>query len=232
MAVPADVAVPAAAAKAAEPHAPASPLRRLLTLAVAVALVAGLVRSFLTLRVGHTGFEVFRTAMSGWVLPIIMFSIVLFGFSRRVKVYEVLVTAGKEGFQVAVLIIPYLVAIMVAVGIFRASGAMDAIVGVLGKFTAPLGFPPEALPMALIRPLSGTGAIGVLAETMKTYGPDSFIGYLTSTINGSMETTFYVLAVYFGSVQVRALRHTVAACLITDFSGIVMSTVLCHLYFR
>jgi spore maturation protein SpmB len=114
-----------------------------------------------------------------------MFSIVLFGFSRRVKVYEVLVTAGKEGFQVAVLIIPYLVAIMVAVGIFRASGAMDAIVGVLGKFTAPLGFPPEALPMALIRPLSGTGAIGVLAETMKTYGPDSFIGYLTSTINGA-----------------------------------------------
>jgi spore maturation protein SpmA len=227
-----DVAVTAAAEKAAEPHAKASPGRRLLTLAVGLALVGGLVRSFLILRVGHTGFEVFRTAMSGWVLPILMFSIVLFGFSRRVKVYEVLVTAGKEGFQVAVLIIPYLVAIMVAVAIFRASGSMDAIVGVLGKVTGPLGFPPEALPMALIRPLSGTGAIGVLAETMKTYGPDSFIGYLTSTINGSMETTFYVLAVYFGSVQVRALRHTVAACLITDFSGIVMSTVLCHLFFR
>ena len=226
-----EVAVTAAAEKAAEPVAPASLARRLVALAVGVALLAGLVRSFLTLRVGHSGFEVFRTAMSGWVLPILMFSIVLFGFSRRVKVYEVLVTAGKEGFQVAVLIIPYLVAIMVAVGIFRASGAMDAIVGALGRVTAPLGFPPEALPMALIRPLSGTGALGVLAETMKTYGPDSFIGYLTSTINGSMETTFYVLAVYFGSVQVKALRHTVAACLITDFSGIVMSTVLCHLFF-
>ncbi|HXX29781.1 MAG TPA: nucleoside recognition domain-containing protein, partial [Myxococcaceae bacterium] len=122
-------------------------------------------------------------------------------------------------------------AIMVAVGVFRASGAMDAVVGVLGKVTAPLGFPPEALPMALIRPLSGNGAIGVLAETMKTYGPDSFIGYLCSVINGSMETTFYVLAVYFGSVQVRALRHTVAACLITDFSGVVMSTVLSHLFY-
>jgi spore maturation protein SpmB/spore maturation protein SpmA len=226
-----DSAATAAAEKAAEVHAPASPMRRLVTLLVALALVAGLVRSFLTLRVGHTGFEVFRTAMSSWVLPLIMFSIVLFGFSRKVKVYEVLVSAGKEGFQVAVLIIPYLVAIMVAVGIFRASGAMDAIVGVLGKVTAPLGFPPEALPMALIRPLSGTGAIAVLAETMKTYGPDSFIGYLTSTINGSMETTFYVLAVYFGSVQVRAMRHTVAACLITDLSGIIMSTVLCHLFF-
>ncbi|MGO8971587.1 MAG: nucleoside recognition domain-containing protein [Myxococcaceae bacterium] len=225
-------AADAAAEQAALPHAPASPLRRLVTLAVVVALVAGLVRSLLTLRVGHTPFEVFRTAMSGWILPILMFSIVLFGFARRVKVYEVLVTAGKEGFQVAVLIIPYLVAIMVAVAVFRASGAMDAIVGVLGKVTGPLGFPPEALPMALIRPLSGTGAIGVLAETMKTYGPDSFIGYLTSTINGSMETTFYVLAVYFGSVQVRALRHTVAACLLTDLSGIIMSTVLCHLFFR
>ena len=229
---PPDAVATAAAEKAALLHAPASPARRLLTLAVALALIAGLVRSFLTLRVGHTGFEVFRAAMSSWVLPVLMFSIVLFGFARRVKVYEVLVTAGKEGFQVAVLIIPYLVAIMVAVAVFRASGAMDAMASVLGKVTAPLGFPPEALPMALIRPLSGTGAIAVLAETMKTYGPDSFIGYLTSTINGSMETTFYVLAVYFGSVQVRALRHTVAACLITDLSGIVMSTVLCHLFFR
>jgi spore maturation protein SpmA len=228
---PPDAAATAAAEKAAEVRAPASPVRRLLALAVAAALVAGLVRSFLTLRVGHTGFDVFRAAMSSWILPVLMFSIVLFGFARRVKVYEVLVAAGKEGFQVAVLIIPYLVAIMVAVGIFRASGAMDAIVGVLGKVTGPLGFPPEALPMALIRPLSGTGAIGVLAETMKTYGADSFVGLLTSTINGSMETTFYVLAVYFGSVQVRALRHTVAACLITDPGGIVASTVLCHLFF-
>jgi spore maturation protein SpmA len=168
LAKPSDGALTAEAEKAAEPHAPASPMRRLLTLAVALALVAGLVRSFLGLRVGHSGFDVFRTAMSGWVLPILMFSIVLFGFARKVKVYEVLVTAGKEGFQVAVLIIPYLVAIMVAVGLFRASGAMDAIVSVLGKVTAPLGFPPEALPMALIRPLSGTGAIAVLAETMKT----------------------------------------------------------------
>ncbi len=217
--------------KAAQPHAPASPLRRLVTLAVALALVAGLVRSLLTLRVGHTPFEVFRTAMSSWPLPLLMFAIVLFGFARRVKVYEVLVAAGKEGFQVAVFIIPYLVAIMVAVSLFRASGAMDVLVSALGKVTGPLGFPPEALPMALIRPLSGTGAFAVLAETMKTYGPDSFVGYLTSTINGSMETTFYVLAVYFGSVQVRALRHTVAACLITDLSGIVVSTLLCRLFF-
>jgi spore maturation protein SpmA len=231
VAKPPDAAATAAAEKAAEPHAPVSRTRKLVAVLVALALVGGLVRSFLLLRVGHTGFEVFRTAMSGWVLPIFMFSIVLFGFSRKVRVYEVLVSAGKEGFQLAIFIVPYLVAIMVAVALFRASGSMDAIVSVLGKVTAPLGFPAEALPMALIRPLSGTGALAVLAETMKTYGPDSFVGYLTSTINGSMETTFYVLAVYFGSVQVRALRHTVAACLITDFSGVVMSTVLCHLFF-
>ncbi len=227
-----DAAAAAAAEKAALPHAPASPLRRLVTLAVALALVVGLLRSLLTMKVGHTPFEVFRMAMSSWVLPLIMFAIVLFGFARKVKVYEVVVSAGKEGLQVAVFITPYLVAILVAVGLFRASGAMDAIVGVLGKVTAPLGFPSEALPMALMRPLSGTGAIAILADTMKTYGPDSFIGYLTSTINGSMETTFYVLAVYFGSVQVRALRHTVAACLITDLSGVITSTLLCHLFFR
>ncbi len=225
-----DVAA-AAVEAAAQPHAPAGRLRRLATLAVGLVLVAGLVRSLVMLQVGHTPFEVFRTAMSSWPLPLLMFAIVLFGFARRVKVYEVLVAAGKEGFQVAVFIIPYLVAIMVAVSLFRASGAMDVLVSALGKVTGPLGFPPEALPMALIRPLSGTGAFAVLAETMKTYGPDSFVGYLTSTINGSMETTFYVLAVYFGSVQVRALRHTVAACLITDLSGIVVSTLLCHLFF-
>jgi spore maturation protein SpmA len=228
---PPDAVATAAAEKAVEVHAPAGMLRRLVALGVGVALVAGLVRSFTHLRVDHSALEVLRLAMSSWIMPIFMFSIVLFGFTRRTKVYEVLVSAGKEGFQVAVLIIPYLVAIMVAVGVFRASGAMDAIVAALGKVTSHVGFPPEALPMALIRPLSGTGAIGVLAETMKTYGPDSFIGYLTSVINGSMETTFYVLAVYFGSVQVRALRHTVAACLITDLSGIIMSTVLCHLFF-
>jgi spore maturation protein SpmA len=226
-----DAAVTAAAEKAAAVHPPASLLRLVVTLAAAAALVVGLVRAFLQLRVDHSLFDVVRLSMGAWILPILMFSIVAFGFSRRVKVYEVVVAAAKEGFQVAVLIIPYLVAIMVAVGVFRASGAMDAIVGVLGKVTAPLGFPPEALPMALIRPLSGNGAIAVLAETLKTYGPDSFIGYLCSVINGSMETTFYVLAVYFGSVQVRALRHTVAACLITDFSGVVMSTVLSHLFF-
>jgi spore maturation protein SpmA len=217
--------------QAAERHPPASLLRMLVVLGVSVALVVGLYRSFATLRLDHSVTEVLRVAMSSWIMPIFMFSIVLFGFARKTKVYEVLVAAGKEGFQVAVLIIPYLVAIMVAVAVFRASGAMGAIVAVLGPITSHVGFPPEALPMALIRPLSGTGAIGVLAETMKTYGPDSFVGYLTSVINGSMETTFYVLAVYFGSVQVRALRHTVAACLITDLSGIIMSTVLCHLFF-
>jgi len=226
-----DAAATAMAEKAAAQHAPASPMRRALTAAVAAALVVALVRAFLQLKVDHSTFDVVRLAMSAWILPVLMFSIVAFGFARRVKVYEVVVASAKEGFQVAVLIIPYLVAIMVAVGVFRASGAMDAVVGALGRVTAPLGFPAEALPMALIRPLSGTGAIGVLAETMKTYGPDSFVGYLCSVINGSMETTFYVLAVYFGSVQVRALRHTVAACLITDFSGVVMSTVLSHLFY-
>ena len=173
-----------------------------------------------------------RGLLSDWLLPLLMVAIVLFGLGRKVKVYEVFVANAKEGFQIAITVIPFLVAILVAIGMFRASGALEAIVSVLAPVTTAVGFPAEALPMALIRPMSGSGALAVMTDTMKTYGPDSFIGYLVSVLNGSMETTFYVLAVYFGSVQVRALRHTVIACLAADAAGIVGATVVCHLFFR
>ena len=127
-----------------------------------------------------------------------MLAIMLFGLARRVKVYEVFIASAKEGFQIAIVIIPFLVAILVGIAMFRASGAMDALVGVLSPVTSRLGFPAEALPMALIKPLSGSGALGVMSETMKTHGPDSFIGYLVCLLNAGTETTFYVLAVYFG----------------------------------
>ena len=169
--------------------------------------------------------------MSDWMLPVLMLAIVTFGLGRRVKVYEAFISGAKEGFQIAVVIIPFLVAILVAIGMFRASGAMEVLVGLLGRLTGPLGFPAEALPMALIRPLSGSGALAVMTETMKTYGPDSFVGYLVSLINGSSETTFYVLAVYFGSVQVRAVRHTLAACLSADLVGLLITVALAHLFF-
>jgi len=176
-------------------------------------------------------FDLAKDILSDWMLPTLMMIILLVGFSREVKVYEAFISGAKEGFQICVTIIPYLVAILVAIGMFRASGAMDATVALLAPVTGLLGFPAEALPMALIRPLSGSGAFGVMTETMRAYGPDSFVGFVVSVMNGSTETTFYVLAVYFGSVQVRVARHTVWACLAADITGAIMAVLLSRVFF-
>jgi spore maturation protein SpmA/spore maturation protein SpmB len=172
-------------------------------------------------------------AVSPWIIPLLMVGFLLFGAARRVPIYEVFVEGAKEGFQVALRIIPYLVAILVAVGMFRASGAMDAMVGVLGGFTAKLGLPAEALPMALLRPLSGSGAYGVMAAIVNdpAIGPDSYTGYLVTTLQGSTETTFYVLAVYFGAVQIRRIRHTLAAALTADVVAVVAAVAICSYLF-
>ena len=167
--------------------------------------------------------------ISPWIVPGLMIFFLAFGALRRVRVYEVLVEGAKEGFQVALRIIPYLVAILVAVGMLRASGAMDALVGLLGAVTEPLGLPAEALPMALMRPLSGSGAYGIMAAIINdpAIGPDSYTGYLVSTLQGSTETTFYVLAVYYGAVQIRRIRHTLAAALTADLAGVVCAILAC-----
>ncbi len=172
-------------------------------------------------------------AISPWVIPGLIVGLLGFGMARRVAVYEAFVEGAKDGFQVALRIIPYLVAILVAVGMFRASGAMDVLVGALGTVTEPLGMPPEALPMALLRPLSGSGAYGILASIIQdpAIGPDSYTGYLVSTLQGSTETTFYVLAVYFGAVQIRRIRHALAAGLSADLAGIVAAVVICSLLY-
>ena len=172
-------------------------------------------------------------AISPWIIPFLMVGFLGFGVIRRVPVYEVFVEGAKEGFRVAIRIIPYLVAILVAVGMFRASGAMEAMVSGLGGFTAKVGMPAEALPMALLRPLSGSGAYGVLASIINDpgIGPDSYTGYLVSTLQGSTETTFYVLAIYFGAVQVRRIRHALAAGLTADLVGIMAAVAACaYLY--
>jgi spore maturation protein B len=166
-----------------------------------------------------------------WAIPLIIGAIVLVGFVRKVKVYEVFVEGAKEGFQVGVRIIPFLVAILVAIGMLRASGAIEGLVALLSPLLDLVGFPPEALPMALIRPLSGSGALGVMTELIETHGPGSFIGRLASVMMGSTETTFYVLAVYLGSVGIRRGRHTLAACLIADGAGIVAALVFTTLVF-
>lgn len=171
--------------------------------------------------------------ISPWIIPGLMLALLTFGYLRGVAVYEVFVEGARDGFEVAVRIIPYLVAILVAVGMFRASGAMELLIGPLGSVTALFGLPADALPMAILRPLSGSGAYGVLASTIQNpaIGPDSYTGYLVSTLQGSTETTFYVLAVYFGAVQIRRVRHALAAGLSADAAGIAAAIVICTLLY-
>ena len=171
------------------------------------------------------------TVVAPWIIPTIMIALLSFGFLRGVPVYEVFVDGAKEGFEIAVKIIPYLVAILVAVGMVRSSGTLAFFVSLIGPITGPLGLPAEALPMALIRPLSGSGAMGVMMSTMEANGVDSYVGYLVSTLQGSTETTFYVLAVYFGAVQVRRIRHSMAAALTADAAGIAGAVGGVWLYF-
>ena len=175
--------------------------------------------------------DLVRSIMSFWMLPALIAGLVLFGWARGVKVYESLVEGAKEGFQIAVKIIPYLVAILVAVGIFRASGGLDLLAQAIGPVTNLIGMPAEALPVALVRPLSGSGALGVMTEVMKTHGPDSFTGYMVCTFNGSTDTTFYILAVYFGSVGIKRTRHALPACLTADVTGILAAVLIVNLLF-
>ena len=214
---------------------PASPLTRAIGWSLAVASVVALVWAVFTgteqVVDGHElglGGSV-RRAAEQWPLIILMGIILLYGVTRGVKVYDAVVDGGKEGFQVAVRIIPYLVAMLVAIGMLRASGALDLLASVMEPLTSLVGMPAETLPMVLTRPLSGNGAYAVAAEIMKTYGTDSLIGNIVSTMQGSTETTFYVLALYYGVVGVRLSRHTIAACLISDAAGMLAAVWTCRL---
>ena len=176
---------------------------------------------------------VYGRIIAPWIIPGLMVLLLAFGMARRVRIYEVFVDGARDGFQVAVRIIPYLVAILVAVGMLRASGLLELVVGWLGPWTSLIGLPGEALPMALLRPLSGSGAYGVLASIIQdpAIGPDSYTGYLVSTLQGSTETTFYVIAVYFGAVHIRRIRHALAAGLTADAAGIAGAVIACSLIF-
>jgi spore maturation protein SpmA len=176
---------------------------------------------------------VYGRAVSPWIIPGLMVALLGFGMSRGVQVYEVFVDGAKDGFQVAIRIIPYLVAILVAVGMFRASGAMELLIQPLGTVTELIGLPAEALPMALLRPLSGSGAYGILASILSdpATGPDTYVGFLVSTFQGSTETTFYVLAVYFGAVNIRRIRHALAAGLTADIAGVAAAVAICSILF-
>ena len=171
-----------------------------------------------------------KEIVSYWLIPAIMCSLLLFGYLRGVKVYEAATAGAKEGFQVAVKIIPFLVMILVAIGMFRASGAFDLMVSALQSITSVIGMPADALPMALMRPLSGSGAFGIMSEVVNR-DPNSFSAFLVSTMQGSTETTYYVLAVYFGAVGVVRSRYAVSAALLADATGMLAALVMCHLMF-
>lgn len=181
--------------------------------------------------VSAEGFKNFIEVVSTLAIPLIIIIFIGYGVIKKIKVYESFVEGAKEGFNIAVKIIPYLVAMLIAIGIFRAGGAMDWLIYVLKPITNFIGMPAEALPMALMRPLSGSGSLGVMSENLAVYGPDSFIGVLVSTFYGSTETTFYVLALYFGAVNIKNTRHALPVGLIADVAGILGALFIVKLLF-
>lgn len=166
-------------------------------------------------------------AISLWAIPVMLVGIPLIGMIRKVKVYDVFVEGAKEGFEVAVKIIPFLVGILVAIGMFRGSGAMDLLTSALRPLMAATGFPSELVPLAILRTLTGSGSLAFTTDLVKTYGPDSLMGRMAATMYGSSETTFYVLAVYFGAVSIKRTRHAVPAALIGDIVAAIATVAVC-----
>ena len=194
--------------------------------------VAGIIWGFASL--DDTMMELVGTTTANVLLFTIIIAFILAGLRRKINVYDAFVEGAKTGFETAVRIIPYLVAILVAIGVFRASGAMDWLIGGVQWCIASMGFDAQwvgALPTALMKPLSGSGARGMMVDAMTTYGADSFVGRLSCIFQGSTDTTFYILAVYFGSVGVRYTRHAVSAGLLADLAGIISAIAICYLFF-
>lgn len=175
-----------------------------------------------------TGIETFAK----YVIPLLLASIPFYGLLvKKVKVYEVFVEGAKEGFEIAVRVIPYLVAILVAIGMFRASGALDLLLGFLSPVLNVIGFPPENLLLAIVRSLSGSGSFGLLTDLVNQYGPDSLVAKIGATMYGSSETTFYVLAVYFGAVGIKKIRYSLLAGLFADLVSVLSSVYICRFFF-
>jgi spore maturation protein SpmB len=174
------------------------------------------------------------TFSANFILFTIIILFIILALVKKVNVYDAFIEGAKEGFSVAVKIIPFLVAILVAIGIFRASGAMDFIITGFEKFFAWLGFDTRftgALPVAFMKPLSGSGARGLMIDAMTTHGADSFIGRLACTLQGATDTTFYIIAVYFGSVGIKNTRHAVGCSLLADFAGAVTAILIAYMFF-
>ena len=204
----------------------------LLTLGGAIALIAALIGVFMQMEPEQ------MNAISGTAANVLLFSVIITfivaGMKKRINVYDAFIEGAKEGFSTAVRIIPYLIAILVAIGVFRASGAMDWLIGGIRWCVEVTGVNADwvgALPTAIMKPLSGSGARGMMVDAMNTYGADSFIGRLSCIFQGSTDTTFYILAVYFGSIGVSRTRHAVACGLLADLAGVIAAIGVCYLFF-
>ncbi|OXM16692.1 spore maturation protein [Paenibacillus herberti] len=169
----------------------------------------------------------FINLLSAWMIPAIIAFIPLYGAFRKVPVYETFTEGAKEGFGTAISIIPHLVGMMVAISMFRASGAMDFITGAMEPLLRYIGIPGEVLPLALLRPLTGAGSLAFTSDLIATYGPDSMIGRIASTIQGSTDTTLYVLTVYFGAIGIRRTRYALKVGLFSDLVGFVAAVFIC-----
>ena len=174
---------------------------------------------------------IYSNLVNNWIIPLLFLFIVVYGYSRRVKVYEVFVDGAKEGFTTAVMIIPYLVVILSAIAIFRASGSMDWLAMQIGKVIPASVFPPDCILLTMMKPLSGSGARGIMVDIFQRHGVDSFPGFLASTIQGSTETTFYVIAVYYGAIGVKRTRHTITAGLLGEATAVTVAVILANAWF-
>jgi spore maturation protein SpmA/spore maturation protein SpmB len=196
-------------------------------------LVSGIIWYFST--ISQEQINTISSVSGNLILFIIIVSFISLAFYKKINVYETFIEGAKDGFMIAVKIIPYLVAILVAVGLFRTSGAMDYLVGGIGKLVAALGIDSgfvDALPTAFMKPLSGSGARGMMVETMKTFGADSFVGRLSCIFQGAADTTFYIVAVYFGSVSIKKTRYAITCGLIADLAGVIAAIFVAYLFFR
>lgn len=196
-------------------------------------LIGGIIYFFTTL--GRAQIDAYSTTFANVFLFVIIIGFILAGVRKKINVYNAFVDGAKEGFQTAVRIIPYLVAILVSIGVFRASGSMDFLIQGISPLIDWCGIDNQfvgALPTALMKPLSGSGARGLMVDAMSTYGADSFVGRLACIIQGSTDTTFYILAVYFGSVGITKTRHAVPCGLLSDLAGILAAIFICYLFFN
>ena len=171
------------------------------------------------------------TTISIWIIPCFILIVLLTALRKKLPAYELFVEGGKEGIDMAFTLLPFLLGMVVAIAILRSSGALDAFVGLLDPILSAVGIPSEIIPLALSRPISGTAALGIMTELTDTYGPDSFIGRLAATMQGSTDTTFYILTVYFGAVGIKKMRYALKVGLLADLTGMIAAIAIVRIIF-